>query len=121
MSSLIADGHVHLYPGYDVGAALRCLHDRLRAAVPPGRTATLAGFLTEGAASHRFRELRQAGTIAGGVWRADPGPEDAVLLLRDAAGAQLLLQRQRALQDSAGTRRGPAEAFRFRHDSVPFR
>ena len=87
---LVADTHVHLYPFYDVGAAMRSLVRRL-AALAPG--AERAGFLAERPDGDAFARLRD------GQWGRGSGfefrPLDGGTLLAadggDPSGAGLYL------------------------------
>ncbi|MBN1557182.1 MAG: hypothetical protein JW951_03445 [Lentisphaerae bacterium] len=99
--TLIADTHVHLYPGYDLPAALAGLARRL-GRLAPG--ACPAAFLAEARGCAAFDRLRQAGLPGGGGWSVECGAEPEALRLvppgaaqaasRGAAGLYLFAGRQ---------------------------
>lgn len=87
--SVVADTHVHLYPWYDLGAAVGGLSRRLRsfdgASLP-------AAFLTERSDCRYFSDVREGkvgAAIEGHEFR--PGVEEGVVILAEGEEAKLYL------------------------------
>lgn len=87
MTRLVADGHVHLYPFYDLPRAVASLETNLRS---HGTGGIPAGFLAERHDCHVFRDLREGRLRLPGI-DGRPAGEDGCLLLRGVAGSRLLL------------------------------
>jgi len=95
---LIADTHVHLYPCYDLNAALGNAFNSLSLLAPePGKAgkeggAHLAICLTERQDCHFFRQLR-AGSVklAGDLYTVEPCAEDNVVAIRNWEGRRLFV------------------------------
>ena len=86
MTRLVADGHVHLYPFYDLPRAVAALKTNLRS---HGVDGTPAGFLAERHDCHLFRDLREGSLRLPGVDFYPAG--EGCLVLRGAAEPRLLL------------------------------
>lgn len=87
MTRLVADGHVHLYPFYDLPRAVKALETNLRS---HGVDGTPAGFLAERHDCHIFRDLREGRLRLPGI-DSCPAGEDGCLVLQRAAGPSHLL------------------------------
>lgn len=87
MSTLVADGHVHLYPFYDLPRALASLEGNLRRHGIPG---TPAGFLAERSDCHLFEDLREGRLRLTGVPLRPTGDEGS-LVLAGEGGPRLFL------------------------------
>lgn len=86
MSTLVADGHVHLYPFYDLSRAVAALESNLGR---HGVAGTRAGFLAERHDCHLFRDLVQRRVGVPGLECRPAG--DGALAFGDGADPRLLL------------------------------
>jgi len=94
MMRCLLDGHVHFYPGVDLGCALTAGHDNLmRAAGKDAEAEALPCLLlTETARDDAFAELAAGRLVAAG-WRVEARPKDPLGLTctRASDGAQVLI------------------------------
>jgi hypothetical protein len=86
VTRLIADGHVHLYPFYDLPRAVSSLEGNLR---KHGISGIPAGFLAERHDCHVFRELREGRLRLPGMDFRPAG--EGCLALHGEAGPRLFL------------------------------
>lgn len=86
MSTLVADGHVHLYPFYDLARAVACLEANLGR---HGVAGMPAGFLAERHDCHLFRDLAQQRVRIPGLECRPAG--DGALAFGNGAVPRLLL------------------------------
>lgn len=86
MSRLVADTHVHLYPGYDLALAIKALCANLAW----HGEAIRAGFLAERAGQRIFAALRDGSLAPGDGIGVRSLPENGALLL-ESAGCQVYL------------------------------
>lgn len=86
MSTLVADGHVHLYPFYDLPRAVAALESNLGR---HGVAGTPAGFLAERHDCHLFRALAQRRVAGRGLECRPAG--DGALAFGEGADPRLLL------------------------------
>ena len=92
-TTLIVDGHIHLYPAYRPGLALRRLVDNLRELAGPPSASVAIGLLAESARCRFYDEIcrRRAGLQADGM-TVTMGPEDGSLVVaRDGLPAGFLV------------------------------
>jgi hypothetical protein len=86
VTKLIADGHLHLYPFYDLPRAVACLERNLRR---HGVSGIPTGFLAERHDCHLFEDLRQGRLRLPGMDFRPAGEE--CLALQGEEGPRLLL------------------------------
>lgn len=86
MTRVVADTHVHLHPGFDLGAALASLC----ATLAGHGEGILAGFLTERSGCSSFAALCDGSLLPGGGVAVRRLPEAGALLL-ESAGRQVYL------------------------------
>jgi hypothetical protein len=87
VTRLVADGHVHLYPFYDLGRALTALEENLRG---HGAGGVPAGFLAERHDCHVFEGLRKGRLQVPGV-DLRPAGDDRCLVRAGESGPRLFL------------------------------
>lgn len=84
---IIMDGHVHIYPGYDVPEAVECLFCNLTAnapAAPPETCTVMIGLLAESRACRFYRDIAQSRTsINSESWRFEAGPDEGSVTIHE--------------------------------------
>ncbi|MCK5849860.1 MAG: hypothetical protein KAH23_03015 [Kiritimatiellae bacterium] len=88
---IIADTHLHVYPCYDEELAVHNLFDNLTKIAPD---AVKVAFLAERSDCSWYQDIKQAGTLSGGVTVETIGNENVLILRKEDACLYLFPGRQ---------------------------
>ncbi|MEI6167780.1 MAG: hypothetical protein WCS52_11345 [bacterium] len=86
-STLVVDGHVHIYPPYDWAAAIKALIENLTSAVSPRERPNIIpiGLLAESKTCRFFNDVVERGApLTKGPLQIEAGPDAGSLIIRDA-------------------------------------
>jgi len=87
-TTLVVDGHVHIYAQYDWAEAVTALLENLttaRQTIAPRQNVIPVGLLAESQANHFYQVVMEAGVpLTKGSLQVEAGPDSGSLVIRDA-------------------------------------